>query len=184
MSARKTETSSSTEQVTAAVRRCIRTLLTKNAAICPLVTGSSGQKRSLTGGLHPLVIPDAASRSMSASNTDVSSSTNGSSSRSDKSRALTKNAAICPLVTGSSGQKRSLAGGLHPLVTPVDASHSMSASKTDPSSSTNVIGGSAGGGFGGGGSAGGCVGDWVNTDSDQLDHAPTPKSFSARTLTL
>jgi hypothetical protein len=29
----------------------------KNAAICPLVTGLSGQYRLLVGGLHPTVIP-------------------------------------------------------------------------------------------------------------------------------
>ncbi|GBE25528.1 hypothetical protein BMS3Bbin02_01815 [bacterium BMS3Bbin02] len=48
------------------------------------------------------------------------------------------NAAIWPRVTPASGQKLSLSGGLQPDVTPAPASHSMSASKIDPSSSLNV----------------------------------------------
>ncbi|HEX2154302.1 MAG TPA: hypothetical protein VHL52_10030 [Acidimicrobiia bacterium] len=55
----------------------------------------------------------------------------------DRPRARTRKAAICPRVTGSSGQNRSLSGGLHPRVTPVAPSHSMSASNTDALSSPN-----------------------------------------------
>src|SRR5690606_37275151 len=60
----------------------------------------------------------------------------GSGSRSESARF--RNAAICPLVTGSSGQNWSLVGGLQPFVIPEAASFSMSPSKTFPSSSWNV----------------------------------------------
>ena len=50
----------------------------RNAAICPRVTSPSGQNRSFVGGLQPLVTPAVPRRSMSASNTEPSSSMNKS----------------------------------------------------------------------------------------------------------
>src|SRR5690606_34991315 len=52
--------------------------------------------------------------------------------------ARTRSATIWPRVTTSSGQNRSFVGGLQPRVTPAAASVSMSASKTEPSSSENA----------------------------------------------
>ncbi len=82
---------------------------------------------------------------MSAWNTEASSSTNVAAAPVTRrsSRARRRNAAIWPRVTASSGQNRSLVGGLHPRVTPVAANHSMSAWNTEASSSTNEpVGGS------------------------------------------
>lgn len=50
----------------------------RNAAISPRVTGEFGQNRSLTWGLHPLVIPPVARRSIASSNIEASSTTKGS----------------------------------------------------------------------------------------------------------
>ena len=46
----------------------------RNAAIAPRLTRSSGQKRLLTGGLHPFVIPTSAMELMSPSNVEPLSS--------------------------------------------------------------------------------------------------------------
>jgi hypothetical protein len=48
----------------------------KKAAIWPRLTKSSGQNRSLTGGLQPWVMPAVPSRSMASSKIELSSSTN------------------------------------------------------------------------------------------------------------
>jgi hypothetical protein len=100
----------------------------KNAAICPRVTGSSGQKRS-PAVLQPSVIPVAPNHSMSDSKIDPSSSVNdtGAPGVSTPTSARCKNAAICPRVTGSSGQKRSPAV-LQPSVIASAAIASMSGS--------------------------------------------------------
>jgi len=52
-------------------------------------------------------------------------------------RARPTKVAICPRVTASSGQNKSLTGGLHPIVTPATARRSMSPSKIEESSSEN-----------------------------------------------
>ncbi len=112
----------------------------RKAAICSRETGSVGQKLLSLGGLHPNVIHAVRRRFTSVSCTDASSSTNQSRSPPvDSPRARTRNDAICSLVTGWSGQKRSLAGGLQPRAIPAWAILSISASKIDVSSSTNQL---------------------------------------------
>ncbi|GBE24064.1 hypothetical protein BMS3Bbin02_00329 [bacterium BMS3Bbin02] len=91
---------------------------TRNAAISPRVISASGQYASFAGGLHPLVIPAAARRLISTSNSDPSSSEKKSVEEVGRSNPRPKSAAICPRVTDASGQNRSLAGGLQPLVIP------------------------------------------------------------------
>jgi hypothetical protein len=76
----------------------------------------------LSGGLQPRVTPDAANRSMSPSNTDPSSSVKLSPAPGGNDNARFKNAAICPRVTGSSGQNNSVP---HPVVMPASTSASM-----------------------------------------------------------
>src|SRR5690606_9766242 len=93
--------------------------------------------RSFAGGLQPLVMPAAARASMSPENTESASSENRSGPGGSP-RARARKAAISPRVTGSSGQKRSLRGGLHPRVMSAARIASMSSSWTEPSSSTNV----------------------------------------------
>lgn len=102
--------------------------LTRNAAIWPRVTKSSGQYSVFDGGSHPRVIPDRANALMSPSNTEVSSSVKKSSNVVGRLRGLPTNAAIRPRVTGSVGQNRSLIGGLHPRVIPKPAMNSVSPS--------------------------------------------------------
>jgi hypothetical protein len=66
---------------------------------------------------------------MSRSNTDPPVSANVPSDPGSPS-ARVRTAAIWPRVTGSSGQSRSLPGGLQPLVMPASANQPMSAAKT------------------------------------------------------
>lgn len=74
----------------------------KKAAIWPRLTKSSGQNRSLTGGLQPWVMPAVPSRSMASSKIELSSSTNRFPPPSSVSpRARVRNPAICPRVTKS-----------------------------------------------------------------------------------
>lgn len=68
--------------------------LDRNVAIWSRVTGWFGQNLSPTGGLHPTVIPAAASALMSAANTEVLSSTNQSTLEAAISNERTRNAAI------------------------------------------------------------------------------------------
>ena len=68
------------------------------------VTVSSGQKRSLAGGLHPKVMPAAASRLIAGSRIWPLSSMKASAVVSGKGRDLATIAAICALVSTRSGQ--------------------------------------------------------------------------------
>ena len=72
-------------------------------------------------------MPAVASRLMSLANTWLAgTSENVTPLVAVRPRPRTRNAAIWPRVTGSDGQKRSLAGALQPLVMPAVASLSMS----------------------------------------------------------
>ena len=73
----------------------------RNAGIWPRVTGSSGQYRSLSGGLQPLVMPATARRSMFAAKTESSVSVKPIGTASGSFTARSRNAAIWPRVTGS-----------------------------------------------------------------------------------
>ncbi len=84
--------------------------------MAPLLTVESGQYRSFFGGLQPLVMPASASRLMSSSKIEPSSSTKWSFVAGGRFSALLRKAAICPRRTPSEAQKRSLSGGLHPRV--------------------------------------------------------------------
>src|SRR5690606_22906248 len=96
-----------------------------------------GQNRVLSGGLQPRVIPAAASAAMSSRCTDEEMSTKFDDSGTSISRALARNEAICPRVTGWVGQNRSFFGGLHPTVIPAAANASISAAWIDSAVSTN-----------------------------------------------
>src|SRR5690606_5015856 len=111
---------------------------TRNAAICPRVTGSSGQNQSLAGGLQPFVIPASASAAMSDANTWPSVSANDIAPF-GRPKARTRTAAIWPRVTGLPGALPTLAGGLQPFVIPASASAAMSDANTWPSVSANDI---------------------------------------------
>src|SRR5690606_20794645 len=115
---------------------------TRNAAICALVSSSSGQNSSLVGGLQPRVMPAAARRLISSSKTTFSSSMKKFSSVSGRSSARWRNAAIWPRVTGSSGQNSVLAGGLQPRVMPCCASQTISPWKRWSSPTSSKLGGS------------------------------------------
>src|SRR5690606_30935446 len=108
----------------------------KKAATCPRVTGSSGQNRSLTGGLQPRVIPAEANAATSGSNKCPTVSLNDTSPGSSP-KARYRKAATCPRVTGSSGQNRSLTGGLQPRVIPSRTIQAISSSKMCPDTSNN-----------------------------------------------
>src|SRR5690606_25484311 len=108
----------------------------KKAAICPRVMGSSGQYRSLSGGLQPRVIPAEAKDETSVSNRCPTVSLNDTSPGSSP-KARYKKAAICPRVTGSSGQNRSLTGGLQPRLIPSWTIQAISFSKMFPDTSNN-----------------------------------------------
>src|SRR5690606_35779739 len=99
------------------------------AAIWPRVTGWSGQKRSLSGGLQPRVMSAAARALMSAWKIEFWSSENRSGP-SGSWRARRMKAAIWPRVTGRSGQYRLFRGGLQPPVRPSIAIQTMSCSNT------------------------------------------------------
>src|SRR5690606_35787357 len=109
------------------------------AAIWPRVTGWSGQKRSLSGGLQPRVMSAAARALMSAWKSGFWSSGIGSGACGSW-RARRMKAAIWPRVTGWSGQKRSLSGGLQPRVMSAAARALMSAWKIEFWSSENRSG--------------------------------------------
>jgi hypothetical protein len=80
----------------------------------------------LSGGLQPRVIPAEAMAAMSASKTWPTVSLKNMRDEGSREKARFMKAAIWPLVTGSSGQKWSLSGGLQPRVIPDTAIHSMS----------------------------------------------------------
>ena len=74
----------------------------KKAAIWPRLTKSSGQNRSLTGGLQPWVMPAVPSRSMASSKIELSSSTNRFPRHHQSVPGHgVRNPAICPRVTKS-----------------------------------------------------------------------------------
>src|SRR5690606_40359327 len=95
----------------------------RKAAICPRVTGWSGQNRS---GAQPRVIPDRARAAMSVAKVwplvSVKVVLAGG-----RWRARARKAAICPRVTGWSGQNRS---GAQPRVIPAFVRTAISVSKT------------------------------------------------------
>ena len=114
--------------------------LARKEAICPLVTGSSGQKRS-GAEPQPRVTPAAASASMLRVWGWPAASTKPAGGPSSKRKARTRKAAICPLGTGSSGQYRA-GRAAHPSLTPSSASRSTYGAHHSPAStSENRIGG-------------------------------------------
>src|SRR5690606_26336809 len=101
-------------------------------AIWLRVTGSSGQKRSLVGGLQPRVMSAAARAAMSYRSEERRVGEEGRSLEEENPKTQNKKAAMWPGVKRSSGQRRSWVGGLQPRVMKAAARAALSASNTEP----------------------------------------------------